>query len=303
MLDDPFDVFISINLYSPSTDDTVATESTRSISRRQIQSEFLQIINKSQSDCTHNKVIFLELFGDDFGEIHHFVGSALLTAVASGRRLHIIHPDDRWKSLYQPLTTCHIPKEINTTFEYPIHPEFSLYRYYVASRENVTYFNEVIWNEILSRQSKADWFTGVFRSEWFGKFGNVFIRSFIQYHIWFNLIDHALISKRKYRPQITAYRTSNGSEYSLNDYLNVIRDAVNISEFDCKLITADTHQSALDVIGDVEQLRTSDYIIGSGKDELFRLGMELQFATNWFDGGYGSPQRAFTVDIAWIQDP
>ena len=309
----PYDNLIAIASHSSSLN------TTQSPSRRQIQKEFLDIITESQAECSHNKMIIMTLFGVDCAEIHHFVGIALMAAVASGRRLHIIHSDDRcsetslvseWKCLYRKITNCSIPSSINSTFKYPDHPEFSFHRYYINNEENITFFNEVVWYDILSRQSKAAWLTGVFRSEWFGKFGNVFVRSFIQYHIWSNLNDEnkhlmdAQTTNRLQIPRITAYRGSTETEYSLEKFMNVIPGSINISECDSSLITGDVNKRIVDVISDLETLRASDYIIGSAKSGLFRLGMELQFATRWVhDGDYKSPQRAFTIDFAWIQDP
>ena len=164
--------------------------------RQYKQDEFLQSIAASQSNCSNPNIILLELFGEDPAEIHHFVGNALQTALAAKRRLHIMHKAgacndesliSSWKCIYAPLTECAVPADVNTTFAFPKHPEFSFYRYYLNSAEAVTFWNAVVWHEILSRQSKAEWFTGVFASRWFGRFGNVFVRASVQSFVWNSL--------------------------------------------------------------------------------------------------------------------
>eukprot|EP01084_Bolivina_argentea_P142045 249566_1 len=300
---------------------------TNQLQHQQMKDEFLQFIAESQSNCSNPKIILLELFGDDIGEIYHFIGTALQTAIASNRILHIISNNENcdnkslinsFKCIHKPITNCSINKNIDTTFQYPIHPEFSFYRYYLNNKDNITYFNNITWYEILSRRSKCQWFTGIFNSNWFGKYGNVFIRSFVQYYIWMSLnhktkqFINKQIESQKHENVIAIYvETKDNIEFERNSFLKTLEDdGINVSNYDIVIISNNSNSFSkwqlndlYDVMIGIEMLRVADYMSGSAKLNVFRLGMELNFATNWIHYDYHSQQTAFSVNIPWIQDP
>ena len=68
-------------------------------------------------------------------------------------------------------------------------------------------------------------------------------------------------------------------------------------------------QDLWNVIVDIEVMRTADYLFGSATSNVYRLAMELNYATNWVqhqvqrDHGRHS-ERIFSVDgVPWYQDP
>ena len=59
--------------------------------RIEIRDKLLTQIEELQSNCSHPKILVMEVFGSTLSEIHHFIGNALLIAMATKRRLHIIN--------------------------------------------------------------------------------------------------------------------------------------------------------------------------------------------------------------------
>ena len=313
-----------INLNTPNTIQYDAqshniAHSTEYNRRRQKQEEFLKLISDNQANCSNPKVIILELFGNNFAATHHVVGHALLTAVATNRRLHIVHNAkecdghsliNSWKCIYKPLTPCILSNDIKSAFEYPLHPEFSYFRYYLTLNHEVTYFNNVTLYKILDPSSTFRWMSGIFESQWFGKYGNAFIRSFVQFYIWMNMNDkikahienNSLIQRVKSTKCIGRHF---GKE--LDNYADVMNKKVGNPDLDLEtMIVSDDDRQDFNLneeIINVEVLRLCQYLAGSGKSSMFRLAMELHFATNWADNDFESDQTVFTVDIPWIQDP
>eukprot|EP01084_Bolivina_argentea_P312318 540708_1 len=59
------------------------------------------------------------------------------------------------------------------------------------------------------------------------------------------------------------------------------------------------------IIIDTELMRLADYLIGSATSNVYRLGMELNYATNWVQNQLQNidKQTIFSVDVPWHQHP
>ena len=100
---------------------------------------------------------------------------------------------------------------------------------------------------------------------------------------------------------ICARKMQGEAEFEMEQYLDAVGGHVDVSQSRSVLISE--NGNAFDALLAVETLRLSDYMVGSAKSNAFRLGMEFQFARNWPRAGYRSEQTAFSVDVAWLQDP
>ena len=57
------------------------------------------------------------------------------------------------------------------------------------------------------------------------------------------------------------------------------------------------------MLTDIELMRKADFVIGSMTSNVFRLVAELRAASPGSGHGGGLAQRAFSVDVPWMQKP
>ena len=168
---------------------------------RRIQDEFLENIARSQSNCTNDRVLLFEIFGDGFANIHHYIGHALLIALASNRRLHIygnfkyfggcneFSSSNNWHCIYNALNTCALINEQRIRrrqlrdrgISLRSQKQHKLFDHYFGKSTFVQYMIE-----------KFVWSNGIFDQHWFHKFDALFVRSHVQYFIWSTMKNHTL---------------------------------------------------------------------------------------------------------------
>eukprot|EP01084_Bolivina_argentea_P251045 420884_1 len=337
-------IFMFISLYQTEINtEYIHPNSILSTHKMQLQKEFISVIDKVQSNCSNRNILVMELFGESIGEMHHFVGQALLIAVATNRRLHIVNGfinkpiTKHWNTMYKPLSNC----KITVSQTEPIDIQWpAVWKYYAQSTDTILYFDNIKWAE-MSRHSRFIWNNGVFNTKWFGKYGNVFVRSFIQYYIWKkmkhnvfdNIYNNVIIKQiQKYKHGnnkfITVYVDQEQRKHNMfrvymekhielihklsSDLLNdggklksIVIGNVSRNDVDLKgeLYIENLNDGLLDEMITVEILRLSNYVSGSARNSLYRLGMELQYATNWISYDYVCEQNVYSIDIPWLVDP
>eukprot|EP01083_Nonionella_stella_P027832 76661_1 len=283
--------------------------------------EFLSYIDSAQSNCSNSRLLIMELFGDGLGEMHHFLGQALLIAVATNRRLHIkplhMHRNkhnsivNQWYSIYEPLSHCTMDFTVLSDLDHRIIG--NVYKYYVINTDNIVYFNNDTWAQ-MSTLTRYLWQNGIYNTKWFEQYGNIFIRSFVQYYIWMHInkeTHHIIHQNRTLQLMHSSMNEQNTkfvgiyAEQHHDEYTHILQD---IKHNDDKVVPIfinkeEVAKQVMDEMVAIEILRLSDYTIGHVRDSLFRLGMELQYATHWIRYGYCSEQIAYSMDIPWTQDP
>ena len=354
----------------------------------QIQSELMEWIEQTQSNCSNQRILYYEIMGDGFANIHHFIGHLLLIAVSSNRRLLIEGQftyfgqcpehkseamDTNWHCVYNPMSHCPNPKRRSL--------KQRVYGMEDASQRSriAMYFGDA--DQVSYKWEQLIWSDGIFHQQWFHSLDNLSIRSHIQWFIWNSLnnqskeiVDrHPLFQhfaslrsrKQKYiafhirksdnlRPVMRDFRVDGERVYSIQYFMEMMEEHIDVDDEQISTIFVCTdnsdiiedieqiyaNQSRFDfvynekvrrnkqsqsewtwflndlkdqdlwnVIVDIEVMRTADYLFGSATSNVYRLAMELNYATNWVQhqvqrdhGRY--LQRIFTVDgVPWYQDP